>query len=277
MDRSEDQLARPEWFQHFPSHPPPTSHPRTRIPRRPKVVRAVFTKAGPWVTLPMKVLIFELSTRQAKLPQIKAGTSTTSPAIACAVVKASNWISFWIRAPTDTTTTTGMRVLLAVWRDASCVQRECGMRQCQGRGPYVRATLGALSQVAPGRLRKGTHMDPGCRRMLMGQHGLGTGDPRITRCWICNVVPALSVSAYHTCCDRTRAPQGCGAQRNDSSKGTYMCGGCGPRVGARGPGHTQRHWGACTLGGAREHGLAKPHRVSGPWGGTRAGARGTIP
>jgi hypothetical protein len=95
--------------------------------------------------------------------------------------------------------------------------------------------------------------------------------------WICNVVPALSVSAYHTCCDRTRAPQGCGAQRNVSSKGTYMCGGCGPRVGARGPGHTQRHCGACTLGGAREHGLAKPHRVSGPWGGTRAGARGTIP
>ena len=80
MNRGEDQLARPEWFQHFPSHPSPTSHPRTRIPRRPKVVRAVFTKAGPWVTLPKKVLIFELSTRQAKLPQIKAGTSTTSPA-----------------------------------------------------------------------------------------------------------------------------------------------------------------------------------------------------
>ena len=128
-----------------------------------------------------QALRFELSTRQAKLSQIKAGTGTTSPAFACAVVKASNWISFWIRAPTDTTTTTGMRVLLAVWRDASCVQRECGMRQCQGRGPYVRETLGALSQVAPGRLRKGTHMDPGCRRMLMGQHGLGTGDPRITR------------------------------------------------------------------------------------------------
>ena len=175
-------MGRPEWIQHFSFPTPlPLPPPRTRIPRRPKVVRAVFTKAGPWVTLPMKVLIFELSTRQAKLPQIKAGTSTTSPAIACAVVKASNWISFWIRAPTDTTTTTGMRVLLAVWRDASCVQRECGMRQCQGRGPYVRATLGALSQVAPGRLRQGTHMDPGCRRMLMGQHGLGTGDPRITR------------------------------------------------------------------------------------------------
>ena len=192
------------------------------------MVRAVFTKAGPWVTLPMKVLIFELSTRQAKLPQIKAGTSTTSPAIACAVVKASNWISFWIRAPTDTTTTTGMRVLLAVWRDASCVQRECGMRQCQGRGPYVRATLGALSQVAPGRLRQGTHMDPGCRRMLVGQRGLGTSDPRITRRWTRNVGSALPVSAYHTCSDRTRALQGCGAQRNDSSKGTYMCGGCGP-------------------------------------------------
>ena len=40
MNRGEGQLARPEWFQHFPSHP------RTRIPRRPKVVRAVFTKAG---------------------------------------------------------------------------------------------------------------------------------------------------------------------------------------------------------------------------------------
>ena len=152
------------------------------------------------------------------------------------MVKASNWISFWIRAPTDTTITMGMRILLAVWRDASCVQRECGMRQCQGRGSYVRATLGALSQVALGRLRQGTHMDPGCRRMLMGQQGLGTGDPRITRGWICNVVPALSVSAYHTCSDRTRALHECGAQRSDSSKGTYMCGGCGPGYGRAGRG-----------------------------------------
>ena len=156
--------------------------------------------------------------------------------------------------------------MLAMWRDASCVQRECGMRQCQGRGSYVRATLGALSQVAPGRLRQGTHMDPSCRRMLVGQRGLGTSDPWITCRWVCSVDSALPVSAYHTCCDRTRALQGCGAQRNDSSKGTYMCGGCGPRIGARGPGHTQRHWGACTLGGAREHGSVKPHRVSGPWG-----------
>ena len=46
MNRGEDQLARPEWFQLFPSHLFPTPHPRTRIPRRPKVVRAVFTKAG---------------------------------------------------------------------------------------------------------------------------------------------------------------------------------------------------------------------------------------
>ena len=99
--------------------------------------------------------------------------------------------------------------MLAVWRDALSVQRECGVRQCQGRGPHVCATLGALGQGCCGTREQGTHWDPG-GRTLVGQCGPGTSDLWVVCRRVCSIGSALPVSAYHTCYDRARVLHECG-------------------------------------------------------------------
>jgi len=111
--RSEQASARSAPDQSLP--PPP---PRSRIPRRPKVVIAVHTKQVQG-TFAIQHASFELSTRQAKLPRFKQVPKHHVVSFARAVVGSpSGYV-----AKGSSTTTMGMRGV-----DVGC----CALAQSRG-------------------------------------------------------------------------------------------------------------------------------------------------